>query len=245
MTDKQNPEQYLLRVACGSHLERFLDALNDDEFHDKDRIKELYGTNRGPWLLNRLAEWCDNFTADDPWGESQQRIRYVNPIAPTIVQNIEQAEFRSAGQFREPVVEMEVCEIIWPDTPPLISPDPKFVKPAYYAEVLAMVEGGRHISLEGPPGTGKSTCIEQMAAERGIPLVHVGGEAGLRKRDMVGSPEIVNGTTKFMVAEYAAAAVFGWWVLRTSSTFMVSSTQYIQILECLSPTTMGMWVPSR
>lgn len=211
MTDKRKKrvEQYMLRVTVGSHLEWFLDTLLDGEYHDKDEIKGLYGTGRGPWLLNRLAEWCDNMTCDDPWGAYKQRIRYIDVRAPTIVQSIKQAEFKVVDGPQE---SDEVCEIVWPDAPPLISRDSDFISPSYYDEMKAMVEHRRHISFEGPSGTGKSTSVEQLAAECGVPLVNVGGEAGLRKRDMIGSPEMVNGTTKFLVSEYAAAAVFGWWV---------------------------------
>ena len=43
----------------------------------------------------------------------------------------------------------------------------------------------------------------------------IGGDAGFRRRDLVGTAHISNGTSRFEVGEYAAAAVNGWWVLLT------------------------------
>jgi len=74
-----------------------------------------------------------------------------------------------------------------------------------------MVSEGKHISLAGPPGIGKSTAVEQLAIECHKPLISVGADSGLRRRDLTGSTELVNRHTQFVVAEYAAAAVHGWW----------------------------------
>jgi MoxR-like ATPase len=79
----------------------------------------------------------------------------------------------------------------------------------------AMVARGKHIALSGPPGVGKDTAVIQLAAEEGRPLVTIGGDAGFRRRDLVGTPHIANGSSYFEVAEYAAAVVNGWWVLLT------------------------------
>ena len=87
-----------------------------------------------------------------------------------------------------------------------------FRKPPYYDIMGQIVDSGRHISIEGPPGIGKSTAFEQLAAERGKPLVNIGSDAGLRKRDLVGTIELANGHTFIMAAEYAAAVIHGWWV---------------------------------
>jgi len=46
-------------------------------------------------------------------------------------------------------------------------------------------------------------------------LVTVSGDAGFRRKDLVGSLQIANGRSFFEVAEYAAAVVNGWWALVT------------------------------
>jgi magnesium chelatase subunit D len=55
------------------------------------------------------------------------------------------------------------------------------------AEVLsAALEAGRHVVLEGPPGTGKSTLLRTVADAVGIGLVFVEGNAELTPARLVG-----------------------------------------------------------
>jgi MoxR-like ATPase len=52
--------------------------------------------------------------------------------------------------------------------------------------VLAAVAAGRDIVLEGPPGTSKTTMLNAITAEWGIPLVFVEGNADLTPAKIVG-----------------------------------------------------------
>lgn len=55
------------------------------------------------------------------------------------------------------------------------------------AQVLqAALRSGAHVLLEGPPGTGKSTLLRQVARERDIPFVLVEGNAELTPARLVG-----------------------------------------------------------
>ncbi len=52
--------------------------------------------------------------------------------------------------------------------------------------VVAALEAGRHVLLEGPPGTGKSTLLRAVAEELGIGFAFVEGNAELTPARLVG-----------------------------------------------------------
>jgi MoxR-like ATPase len=52
--------------------------------------------------------------------------------------------------------------------------------------VLAALDAGRHVLIEGPPGTGKSTLLRAVAAELGVGFEFVEGNAELTPARLVG-----------------------------------------------------------
>ena len=52
--------------------------------------------------------------------------------------------------------------------------------------VVAALHGGRHILLEGPPGTGKSTLLRSVAEALGVGFAFVEGNAELTPARLVG-----------------------------------------------------------
>ena len=52
--------------------------------------------------------------------------------------------------------------------------------------VVATLDAGRHLVLEGPPGTGKSTLLRSLAQHSGVPFVFVEGNAELTPARIVG-----------------------------------------------------------
>jgi MoxR-like ATPase len=52
--------------------------------------------------------------------------------------------------------------------------------------VVAALDAGRHVVLEGPPGTGKSTLLRAVAAARGVGFAFVEGNAELTPARLIG-----------------------------------------------------------
>ena len=52
--------------------------------------------------------------------------------------------------------------------------------------ILVAMEVGKHLLLEGPPGTSKSTLLRTIARESGIPLYIIEGNVDLTPAKLVG-----------------------------------------------------------
>lgn len=201
-------EQFTLRVKRGSEIDRLLESLANGDYVTIDEAAKVGGLSRsGPLAKTWLKLWFDNVSVGKN-GDGKFKLNYVN-IKPDIVQHITNADFNVKGHTESD--DTEVGEMIWPDAPPFVTEMENFRKPSFYDTMKTVIEHGKHVSLAGPPGIGKTTSVEQLACDAGMPLVSVGGEQGFRKRDLIGTQEIINGTTKFLVAEFAAAVVNGWW----------------------------------
>lgn len=156
-------------------------------------------------------------------------VPYDGPYETTIIKTIEKRihiiePVEIGGGLKQPNIEGSKKRRVVKRTPPPYSDDeitwatgkipdniPGFIEPLFYKDLRNMVAWGRHIALEGPPGVGKSSAVEQLAAETSNILVSVPGDAGFHKRDLTGIQQIADGRSVIMAAEYATAAVKGWW----------------------------------
>lgn len=210
--ERRQHEPLLLRVKQGGEVDTLLRTLiTEDRPVSEEEQKELGIWTRSGYLPGWLDEWFDNVKVQREWGDEDRKVHlrftHVNPQAPI---SIGADTVQLQGQGASPVEPIE--QIRWPQAPPLVeSMGDKFRKPTYFDTMRKMVRMGRHIALQGPPGVGKDTAVQELAAQEGVPLVTVGGDAGFRRRDLVGSAQIAMGHSFMDVAEYAAAVVNGWW----------------------------------
>ena len=218
-----NNKDYFLRVTPGSQLGRMMDAMVEGKTISGHELEQIGGQKQSPWFLSSaIPNNFDNVTVERPergatYAAGKYKLHYTDVVgrAATTVVNVESANMLGGGSGTGQEEE-EFEDFQWPIAPPMLKPMSFFRKPNWYNMTRDMVVmGGKHISLAGPPGVGKDTAVMQMAAEEFQPLVVIGGDAGLRKRDLIGSVEMKNGRSYFQIAEFAAAVVNGWWTLLT------------------------------
>src|SRR5919198_721641 len=68
--------------------------------------------------------------------------------------------------------------------------------PKQLAEFLLTVAPFRPVFIWGPPGIGKSSLVQQFAAEVGLPCVSLLGSQ-LAPEDLIGVPQIIDGASRF------------------------------------------------
>jgi hypothetical protein len=103
--------------------------------------------------------------------------------------------------------------IRWPDVSPAVCDvNGEYVFPPFYEELKA-VSKFSHVELKGPAGSGKTLAVHKLAELSGKNLAVITADGGLRRRDMIGQREMINGTTYFEAGEFASAAKNGDWAL--------------------------------
>ena len=206
-----NEDQIVLKVRDDSEIGRALNALKERPLTDEE-LKQIGGKARTHWLIRQFPKWFTNVEITNVHGdrEAPVELEYTD-VQPVRVDVMHVNQAVDVGHK----VNEDFDPLRWPDAPPIIQAMENFDKPRWFDLMERVVEQGRHIALEGPPGTGKDTAVQQLAAKLGKTLVTIGGDAGFRRRDLVGNAHIANGSSHFEVGEYVAAAVNGWWVLLT------------------------------
>jgi nitric oxide reductase NorQ protein len=214
-------EQLTLRLKKNSELDRVMRHLMDvNDPVSVDEVNEVGGYSRSSWLLHLLSKNTDNVhvsvTKTDDGYTTAMRYVDIAPAQPVSV-SAEVVNFpNTVAPVSAPSVDNLETVVRWPSPPPFIeSMEDKFRKPSWYDTMRVMTDCGRHIALSGPPGVGKDTCVQELAAREGRILVTIGGDGGFRRRDLIGNMQIAAGHSFLDVAEYAAAVVNGWWVLLT------------------------------
>ena len=205
-----------LRVRANSEMDRLIRAFTDHPGSlTATELKEIGGLNRSASLARKLDLWFDNVRVVRVGGDDKSVVLSYQDIQPrpvAIAQEVVPSVEGTVQQEETPTA----SDIRWPQAPPIIqSMGDTFREPSWFKVMAKMVEHGKHIALAGPPGVGKDTAVQELAARTGKILVTVGGDAGFRRRDLVGTTQISKGTSFLDVAEYATAVVSGWWVLLT------------------------------
>jgi len=203
--------QYTFKVSRDSKLESALDTALEGGTFTKSSLVDGGENLSAVKAMYYLSRWTDNFLIE------RDGATYIDAAPDTIIHQADNVEVAAALTPETPGrddsdADADAEQLAYPQTPSIPEPASFFIKPSWYGRMKAMVKLGKHVALAGPPGVGKSLAIEQLAIDEGKPLVNISSDAGLRRRDLTGNVQLVNGHTRFMVAEYAMAAMMGWWV---------------------------------
>lgn len=208
---QHNP--YMLRVRSNSEMFQVIKAAMEHDGPISDaELQEAGGHSRSHMLIRWLDQWFDNVRVERDGLNVVLHYQDVQPRPVAVAADVTPV----AGEVASTPEAEHIEDIRWPQAPPIIeSLGDVFREPTWFKTMRKMVENGRHIALAGPPGVGKDTCVQELAARTGHILVTVGGDAGFRRRDLVGTTQISKGSSFLDVAEYATAVVSGWWALVT------------------------------
>lgn len=119
-------------------------------------------------------------------------------------------------------------DVVWahqPDVPSVARRYSFFVKPWFFDHMTNKVtQHKRHIRIFGPPGIGKTTAFEVLAAILHIPLVSINADAGLHGRQLIGG---MTNLGRFEVSQFATAVVRGWWSIINEANAMDADASLI------------------
>ena len=181
-----------------------------------DLLGDAFGDHRVPKKgLHHYPTARESLRMDAPAREAvqvveQRKVEVV--LAPEVPKPAPKLDSDSIVNIND-VTKPEDEEFVFPEPPQQPKRLDHFIKPEWYQEFCDALSDGLHVSLAGPPGVGKSTVPEQRAVELNQTIITVNGHGGLRYRDVAGHTQVVGGRTRFLVAEYATAAIKGWWVV--------------------------------
>ena len=214
--DMDKNKQFILRVKHGTQLDAVLRYAFDNNGNVSDKeIEQVTGLKSYNYSFRWLVGLVDNLNVHLDRKNKVNVLSYTDPT-PLPVPAPVSISLQQASTQSQAAVEMLEPKILEPMKWSEMPPTPKgmgdrYIEPSWFNTMAKMVQCGKHIALAGPPGVGKDTGIIELAARYGKPLVTVAGEGGLRKRDLTGSVDLINGSTVFNVAEFATAVVNGWW----------------------------------
>jgi len=103
--------------------------------------------------------------------------------------------------------------IVWSEVPVATSEvNGDYIIPPWYEELQAASAIG-HVELMGSAGSGKTLAVHHLAVKNKKKLAVITADGGLRKRDLIGTRELINASSIHMAAEFATAARDGDWAL--------------------------------
>lgn len=88
--------------------------------------------------------------------------------------------------------------------------DPMYVhQPSVTYWAVYAIQFDKRCMIAGPPGTGKTALVREIAAQTGRPYIRINGMEGIEPSDLVGSVGLKNGETQFNLGDAALAVKHG------------------------------------
>jgi len=207
VTDLEKMDIVSLRkmaTASGIPLKRKLDIVNALADDSPSTTGEVVST-ASSWIESALTQVVSKAAPSE------------DKLKSLIREVLSEDGFHSSnGKIDSPVgiaPEDDDTFIRWPEvSPAACDVNGEYVYPPFYEELKA-VSKFSHVELKGPAGSGKTLAVHKLAELNKKKLAVITADGGLRRRDMIGQREMVNGTTYFEAGEFASAARNGDWAL--------------------------------
>ena len=193
--------------ASGLPLSKKADIINALADDSVDNTGEVVST-ASSWIESALNQVVAKSSPSEDKLKSLIREVLLEDGIPTSSSN---------GPSASPVSSLPMTDddtfIRWPDVSPAVCDvNGAYVYPPFY-EQLKAVSKFSHVELKGPAGSGKTLAVHKLAELNKKRLAVITADGGLRRRDMIGQREMINGTTYFEAGEFATAAKNGDWAL--------------------------------